>query len=472
MRSATEIALGGFERLASAELILLDRRLMARRIRAPALATLVLASYRKFLARQPGFGGRRGSLDAVMQPFFARLRSDERAAQVNSALVGLHDRRVARLRSGRGRESPDLYYERLSGEVDFGECVNALVRDRLLPAELMADGESSTTATPFRRIHATLTEIRCEEPEETLAMPSPGDEVYFLSGGTLFDAEGTWSETTHCSEVTSPVLDVPPLNVVRLKPAGVERMLDARLRRPDAHDAKALPVTAHWSVTLVEHEYGDTKRIYEAFNAAYTAGKLLAALAAGSATGVGVVIAIVGILTSLAIALDGDDELGTAAFLFEDVTAGPTVDLALSADVAGRNLGNEYRYVVQTRLFTEDEVGPAPEVRIRGDVSLLSTGQSAVGSYTAAFAGRMHAIRWSARAVQVPDLLGAPTILVQAEPSTRIQFRGPGVYEVSVSAVDEVDGRPLADACTVLLRSTQTSGSQPGGGGSHPTHPL
>jgi hypothetical protein len=472
MRSATEIALGGFERLASAEMILLDRRLMARRVRAPALATLVLASYRKFLARPPGFGGRKGSLDAVLLPFFARLRSDERAAQVNSALVGLHDRRVARLRSARGTESPDLYYERLSGEVDFGECVNVLARDRLLPAELMADGASATAVTPFRRIHATLTEIRCEEPEETLALPSPGDEVYFLSGGTLFDAEGTWSETTHCSDVTSPVIDMPPLNVVRLQPAGVERMLNARLRRPDARDAQALPVTAQWSVTLVEHEYGDTKRIYEAFNAAYTAGKLLAALAAGSATGVGVVFAIVGILTSLAIALDGDDELGTAAFLFQDVTAGPTVDLALAADVAGSNLGNEYRYVVQTRLFTEDELGPAPEVSIRGDVSLWASGQSSVGSYTAAFAGRMRAIRWSARAVQVPDLLGAPTILVQGEPSTRIQFRGPGVYEVSVSAVDEVDSRPLADACTVLFRSAQTSGSQPGGGGSHPTHPL
>lgn len=472
MRSATEVAISSFDRLTSAELTILDRRLVAQRIRTPALVTLVLASYRKFLARQPGFGARKGSLDAVLKPYFARLRSDDRAAQVNTTLVGLHDRRIARLRSGRGSESPQLYYERLSGEVDFGECLNVLAHDRLLPGELMANGASSTTVTPFRRIHATVTEIRCEEPEETLAMPSPGDEIYFLSGGTLFDAEGTWSETTHCSDVTSPVLDVPPFNVVRLQPTGVERMLDARLRRPDAHDVLALPVTAQWSVTLVEHEYGDTKRIYEAFNAAYTAGKLLAALAAGSATGVGVVIAIVGILTSLAIALDGDDELGTAAFLFENVTAGPTVDVTLAADVAGKNLGNAYRYVVQTRLFTEEEVGPALEVSIRGDVSLWATGQSAVGSYTAAFAGRMRGVRWSARAVQVPDLLGPPTVLVQAEPSTRIQFRGPGVYEVSVSATDEADGRPLADACTVLFRSAQSSGSQPGDGGSHPTHPL
>jgi hypothetical protein len=472
MRATAEIAIDGFKRLSSTELIILDRRLTARRVRTPALVTLVLASYQKFLSQPPGFGTRKGSLDAVLQPFFGRLRSDKKAAQVGKALTRLHERRVARLRPARGHESPALYYERMSGEVDFGECVTALVRERLLPAELMGEAAPAVTATAFRRVHATITEIRCEEPEELLTMPSPGDEVYFLSGGTLFDAEGSWSETTHCSEVTSPVADVPPFNVVRLHPPGVERMLDARLRRPGVNDLLVLPVTAHWSVTLVEHEYGDTKRVYEAFSAAYTAGKLLAALVAGSATGVGVALAIVGILISLAVALDGDDELGTATFLFEDVTAGPTVDLALSADISGEHLGNEYRYVVQTSLRTEDEVGPAPEVRIRGDLNLWATGQTTIGTYAAEFAGRMHSIRWDVRAVQVPDLLGAPTVLLQGGLTTRIQFRGPGIYELSVSAVDDVDGRPLADTCNVQFRSTQTSGSQPGSGGSHPTNPL
>ena len=427
------------QRITSAEFMRVGREMRARSVSVPMLGFLVLESLRKYFVDPRQFGNTRRSFDCGMKPFFDYLafHTDDRRNRIKE-LVSLYEQRI-RTRMRRrvdGRPAAD-YLADIGKNIAFSECAKDLFTKGLVPPGVQIEG--SPQQFLLRNIKATITKIHCADPEEVLH-----DEVYFFTGASLADFTGNWKKNTAASALAN---GIGAGDNVPLSPSGVDTLFDWELVKP-SEDIALPPVTAVCSISLLEHEHGDTRRIYEAFSAAYSTAKLLAAIGAGTAGGpLGIATALVGILVSLAIALDGDDELGSVVFRFDDVLGGPPIATAASLEgiVEGSHLGNNYKYKVILNYAEQDRPGSYPgfEVTGTGNLKIRDMVGGATGLFRIASDAQLSDISWTASALSLepPPAIGSPCICGGgSERETTVEFRQPGSYTVQASAYDQAVG--------------------------------
>jgi hypothetical protein len=357
------------------------------------------------------------------------------------------------------------YLSMLAADTEFGRCVEKLISAGLLSDRLLIPTDDHTEVV-YRRMMAKVLQIKCENPEESDISYYPGDEIYCLNSGALFDASGYWNRQSRRSDVDNGVKAGFP---VELKPRGAEVLLSAQVQNGDDHPW--FPLSAMCSVTLVEHEFGDVDQVFEAFGIAYSAAEVLKAACLGTAAGaVGAAAAVGNLLLTLAIALDGEDELGTVVYRIDDILTGANRHELRHEDIAGSHLGNDYRYGVSVTFDTWDETGERPTFTVKGPHNLHTTNEWATAHFEIECEAQLRCIRWSAPHSTAQAAEGE--VLYQGQRETSIRFEIPyGLYDVSVSAINDADGYCFCASHGVLFQYSSTGDSPTGNSAPKQTHP-
>jgi hypothetical protein len=252
---------------------------------------------------------------------------------------------------------------------------------------------------------------------------------------------------TECSEYGG---SVDPGDDVVFRPTSINTLFDWRIENP-SDNLSLWPVTALCTITLMEHDQGSKEQTYQAFKAAFSAVKLLMEIAGGTAGGpVGIALSLVSILVSLALALDGDDELGTFGIRFDDVLAGPSEKSEeLKHVVEGHHKGNYFKYEFTVQYNHKDYSCP---VEVPFGISgpnkrtIPYMGGMIEGGYAIECPSPLHQIQWKVTPSQ------ATGITQQGERYTRIRWHHDGTYTVSVTAKEQSGIQTHSAQMTVTVK--------------------
>lgn len=441
------------------------RRGRAIEVQTGVLGEMLLESLRKYTEQRDQFGRVKGSLDAFLKPVFDTMLSDatrrDRAAsllreaksidpvsrQLSATYRGPRTRRAdANLLELKARRK---HLALIGKEQRLEDALKDLVNRGLLQKEILLEDESPETVV-YRHLKANLREVRCEDPEEIVfGSTDPGDEIYVITSASVFDARGVYESNPDVSDVDT---GVQAGDTVDLLPARIATMLDDRmLNGPD--DPRLSPLYVGLSVSVIEHEYSDIERVRATVTVIWSSAKLMAAAVTGNLGAV--VNALSDLLRAIAVLLDGDDELGTVAYVADDVLTGPNLDEVISRPIRDSHLGNDYEYIVNLELTSQDvapEPGETVELRLSGDQNLRSTSERVTGRYRIRPNAQVKDIHWSADPPQVTE------VLEQDQLDTRIKFKIWGDYTVSVRATVSATGQVLQDTIPVFFEFDSGSG--------------
>ena len=431
------------KRLAKASFVRVSQKFRTSKADTRWLGLLVLESARKYNLDHAAFGNKPKSVNLVMKKFLTQVCRNQTRRSNLTRLVEAYERGPRRAIAG--RRIGELYapeYLSRKGDVQFQNCVKDMIAKRTLAAAVAQLGEPSIDDRQCRHITARLTKVHCHEDSEWSS-----DEPYILTGASLSDPTGTWMRETGCSEYGG---NVDPGDDVVFRPATINNLFDWRIENP-SDNLSLWPVTALCTITLMEHDQGDKERTYQAFKAAYSATKLLIAIAQGTAGGpVGIALALISILFSLALALDGDDELGTLGIRFDDVLGGTSEkSIELKHVIDGHHIGKRYKYAFTVHYSHEDYSCPVEvPFGIRGpkNRTIPYMGGVIEGGYAIECPSPLHQIEWKVTPSQ------ATRITQQGKRYTRIQWHHGGTYTVSVTAKEQSGIQTHAAEMSVTVR--------------------
>jgi hypothetical protein len=416
------------------------------------LGYLVMESLCAYRDNPSAFGQESRSFDAVIKKFVDdNVGSKPRATRVknlNRILDSYRRPRGPRQRLALkrvGRSSGVQYLGRKGRAIFSHTAADLFVKringKRILPAGVALPDGPAITEFNHRNIQGDLKSVYCANRSETST-----DEIYLLTGAVLFDKTGTWKTTTDYMPDSDE--DVSAGNEVEF-PEDLNPLFFWNIVKPP-DGTLVSPKSTACTVTIMEEDQSNRQRIVSAYQAAYTAGKLLSQLAAGSAGGpFGIAIAVVNILILLLLALDGDDELGTAAFRFDNLlTSDVPADFDRSFAVSGSQKGNSYRYIVKVRYRAQDFFAPKDySCRIDGPSSLTlqDPGKGVKGRYKVHPSSignvqpSIESIKWS-----VTPHAGT-SVAPQGTRSTYIKFRHTGTFVIKVTAKVEGTSTTVTD---------------------------
>lgn len=421
------------------------------RIDVPILGALVMESLSKHVTAGRVSPTGIKSLHGLLFPFFRNAPINDATRELVKAYrkaISGDTKRVAGI--------PLADYVAKVVTLPLGDCLKSLLDNGLLPSSFVVNA-GNISLVLNRQIHAQVQTLTCVNPEEL-----GEDEIYVVNTGTIYDATGIWNSRVHASSVYE---DIGGDDIVDLTKEEKFLMDFSAQNGPDGQNS----VSAMCSMTVIEHEYGDIDKIKAALNAAYTAGRMIAAV--GAATGpvggaIAVGVAIPSLLLSLAVFLDGDDELGSFALRFDNFLDGPTWDKKFSLRIGGTHLLNDYRYKASLRAFTEDVLGQPPQLSITGKSTVVSTQLEGPthAAYRLNCAAELRNIDWSVQWTGTGSgtlALGqGPTLSAgNSQREVTVTFRFVGNYRVSVSAKNVADGRTMSDHIDVKVKFTSQGGS-------------
>ena len=441
------------------------------RVSTGPLGQFLIESLKKYSSDREAFGQFAGSFDAYIKPVLdevcshkgakTRLESlvHESKRLVDLSVARAHPRiptRIPTRTSGAPRLYDGLqkrdYLAKIGGDRTVQAALNDLREHELLPKEMLLSLEESQV-TRYRRLRATLRDVICREPEEAVsASPSPGDEIYVVLSGSVYDSTGLFETNTEVSEVVPGIVSGES---VAIRPADIQNFLDYSLAGGNVEGAP--PVNVAISVTLVEHEHSDLEKSKASIKAVVSAVNLLKSAVSGDV--VGVVVSLKDLLIALVVLLDGDDELGTVFYEAKDVLSPSTVHETISGTIKDSNNGNDYEYDVNAVFFTEYTTGDAPTFSISGDQNLRSLSEQTKGYYDIDSNSTMSEIVWSV------DPSPGTTILDQGKQRTAIKFSIWNDYTVRATARLNANG---SIASAELPVTFFFAGEVPGPGGRRP----
>lgn len=436
------------KRLTNPSFIRVKPNLITQTVKTKYLGVMLMESLCSYQENPATFGYKDRSFNAVMKAFLDKnIGSNPRAKRAKALAKIIHaykaGPRIAFKNNKVGRSTLPAYLAR-KGNAQFHNAVSDMQIQRvdgrrpLIPAAIVIPEASPMDDRRCRRIQAHLQEVFCDDRSEAST-----DELYFMTGATLSDFTGTWEEHTRLSDRIDGVDDPNPVPL----PEPFKRLFDFKIQNPG--DAYSLsPLTALCTITLMERDQSSRQRVYSAFQAAYNAANLLAAIAQGTAGGpVGVAIAVATILILLILALDGDDELGTVAFRFDDVLASNAPpSKILEGVIDDSQKGNHYRYLFTVRYQSTDYDCPVdPPFRIVGPTERTIRNMVPTwGGYALISPVPVENIEWRVTPA------GA-TVGQQGKRYTSIHFSRSGTFTVSVSADPQAGGVTLTDTHTVQV---------------------
>lgn len=433
--------------------IKVNRERQASEVSTEWLPILVLESLRKYAQSPDTFGRTRRSFDRATHEYFNYLYSYPAWKAQLDALQDKYEPLRQSIENKIGTDKIPKYLSKTGSNDIFMDCADKMISNGLISRGVPLPTGSTSSEIECRRIVAGLSEIHCINPEEIR-----NDEPYFFTGTTLFDATGNLdSPKTQDSKVAR---GIGAGDNVPLLPEAIAMLFTKDLIKP-SEAISVSPVTLLCSVSLMEHEHGNTERIYQAFKAGYQTAKLLMAFAGGTTGGpIGIAIAVVGILISLAIALDGDDQLGDVIFRFDDVLGGDECStLPFEKIIDGSHWGNRYKYKITINYRSIDFTCPSlPDLSVSGPGTrtIRWEGEGTEGGYGLNYDGQVEEIVWKADALELadPELPTHNTAFIpqNGERYARVHFRLPGTYKVSVTALDPTRGETLSGSKNVDVK--------------------
>lgn len=418
-----------------------------KKINTRWLGYLVMESLSKYQSGQRQFGRSAKSFDGAMKPIFDKLASNRVKRIRLNQLVDTYQQSIrGRVRRVINNE-PVTEFLKSKSAVRFSTCAKELLAAGLIADAIKLETTPTIEDRQCRRIYTTLSSVYCHDDSEWSA-----DEPYIMTGAELFDEMGTWEKDTELSNYAGGVSSG---NFVEFEPPSINKIFDWRLENP-ADGLSLSPVTAVSTITLMEHDQGDKEQYYNAFKAGYAAAKLLLNIAAGTTGGpVGIAIGVISIIVSLALALDGEDELGTVAIRYDDVLgeSGPVTQY-VKETIKGRHKGNYYKYDFSVLYTSEDYSCP---VRVPFGITgpkrrtVYVDRGPAKGGYAIVCPAPLRDIKWKVAPI------GA-TVQIQGKRYTKISFRLPGTYQVSVTAKEQSGIASHSKSMTVTVNQGQRSG--------------
>jgi len=439
------------KRLAKPSFVRVNRNFRTSRVDTKWLGLLVLESVRKYSLNPETYGNKPKSFNFAMKRFLAQVSGNQTRRSNLTRLIKAYERGPRRgiLRTRIGELYAPEYLSR-KGDVQFQNCVKDMLSRGKIAAAVTQLGEPSIDDRQCRHIIAKLTKVHCHNDSEWSS-----DEPYIMTGASISDSTGTWMRETECSNYAG---NVDPGDDVVFTPATINSLFNWRIENP-SDNLSLWPVTALCTITLMEHDQGTKERTYQAFKAAYSATKLLIAIAQGTAGGpVGIALALISILFSLALALDGDDELGTLGMRFDDVLGGSSEkSIELKHVIEGHHKGNYYKYEFTVNYSHKDYSCPVEvPFGIRGpkNRTIPYMGGIIEGGYAIESPSPLHQIEWKVSPSQ------ATGILQQGKRYTRIRWHHDGTYTVSVTAKEQSGIQTHSAQMTVTVK-IDTSGPAP-----------
>lgn len=345
-------------------------------------AMMIIESANRFLTDRRSFGAQKESLDRAVAPFFRLAFSSQARAQAFRAGYEAYGKLADSISTKAKVKGKKLrtFCAKDVAQYALQSMLNALTAKEehleALGVEVVGTITVESGAIESdRTVTASIDLIECKDPEEqqvpdkvkvcvdlgpfgeyctTVYNPlygeNSGDEIYVTSFGAIFSSDGYKVRRSLVSEVFTNIGTVPghvssfPPGVARLPLQDVLRV--AVLPR---RDTKAY--YAYYSFTVFEHEYSDEERREALAQAALDATEAVIALLQQNWIGFGVNIAQ--FLYDLAVALDDDDCLGSAAFRYDDVGRLPSLSVGNPAAFDDTHWLNHYRYDVQSRFAIE-----------------------------------------------------------------------------------------------------------------------
>jgi hypothetical protein len=204
-------------------------------IPVPIFGVLALASLSKHVTAGRVAPAGTQSLHGLLVPYFKAIPLTE----ISRAYAEAYRKHIAK--DPRRIENLALAdYAAKVIELPIGQCLKSLWQNGLLPAALLVPPVSAPPTALYRRIRARIDELKCYKTEEI-----GSDEVYILTGGSIYDSTGPWGEPqTGHSKVYK---DIGAKEIVPLT-ATESLILDQAARNgPDRPDSP----TAICSVTVV-----------------------------------------------------------------------------------------------------------------------------------------------------------------------------------------------------------------------------